>query len=356
MPTISLKQPDGSSISVGVTLDEVLDWFRRGSGSGDQYLNYDFSYIAAQYGDLPWIRAHVNGHALEVPYTLVHDYRKHPSASWGIGNIGESYHFPAQLLAHRRSMVDRFTKEGRLFKKGDSLCPRVASFDVAASDEPLFQLERAWYTDQVGTNLTLDFPLSKPITVAAIECRTAREWDQASGIGRKEGLPEFSTSRLANTIGVSIGVTCRTKTGEPALLRRSRAKNVAVYAGMWASPFAFALALPKEISDGPHNMRDIISWDLGVEFAEELALDTSEFTEPRPVAFCRDVVRGGKPQFFFEMSTDVPFEDIATRLGKKNSEYTGRVSVVDSADNASHPKVSPELACFIALHAQELSA
>ena len=249
-------------------------------------------------------------------------------------------------------MNERFTKEGRLFK-GDSLCPRVAAFVLDGGTNPSFRIERAWYADQVGTNLTLDYPLPQPLRIGERDCRSVREWDRQQAVGDALDMPSFTASRLANTIGVSIGITCRTRDGGLALLRRQRAKNVAVYAGMWASPFAFALSIPKDLPDGRHRLRDLIGFDLGVEFADEVGLELSDFSPPRPVAFCRDVVRGGKPQFFFEMSTDVAFESIAERLGSKSAEYKSRVELVDALPDTAAINVAPELACFVALKALE---
>lgn len=77
--------------------------------------------------------------------------------------IARNFGFPAALTEHRKAMIERMKKEGRI--KGDSRCPRIAGFKINKNGSLMFQIEIASYHDQVGTNLTIDYPLKKSFTV-----------------------------------------------------------------------------------------------------------------------------------------------------------------------------------------------
>ena len=360
MPYFERSDIDGTW-RIGITAED-LAWLasKRDSlasklrGDHPAYIRYDLAHSAESYGDQPWVEMSLPGSHLRVPYVILHDYRTAPTnATWGTADVRGQFQFPSDLLDHRHAMVDRFKAEDRL-PKGDSICPRVADFSRDANGNPILSIERAWYTDQVGTNLTIDYPMRVPREMPRGICRTVREWDRAQGVDAARSLPSFQASKLANTIGVSIGVTCRSRDGRIALLQRRRAKNVAVYRNMWASPFGFAMSISKELSDGAHDLRELISLDYGHEFAQELGLEHDSFSAPRAVAICRDLPRGGKPQFFFEITTDYSLEEIADKLGKSSAEYSSRVRRVDRVNPEDDGnEVSPELTCFLALIASE---
>jgi hypothetical protein len=188
MPYFERSDIDGTW-RIGITAED-LAWLASKRDSlasklrGDQpaYIRYDLAHSAESYGDQPWVEMSLPGSHLRVPYVILHDYRTAPTnATWGTADVRGQFQFPSDLLDHRHAMVDRFKAEDRL-PKGDSICPRVADFSRDVNGNPILSIERAWYTDQVGTNLTIDYPMRVPREMPRGICRTVREWDRAQGV------------------------------------------------------------------------------------------------------------------------------------------------------------------------------
>jgi hypothetical protein len=167
-------------------------------------------------------------------------------------------------------------------------------------------------------------------------------------------LPPLSSSRLANTIGVAVGVTAKDRFGQRQIIKRLRSGDVAVYEDQWHVPLSFALAWPEGFDTGETmTLSELISRDLGHELAEELhGLEPTDFEPPRPLAFCRDMVRGGKPQFFFEVRSRLSVDELRNRMRSDRAEFTSQTGVVESRE----PKLSPELLAFSMLVGMPSSA
>lgn len=202
------------------------------------------------------------------------------------------------------------------------------------------------YYDQVGTNLTLDYPFGLSFANGMDAAKNVREWDMAHspdpGI-----VPDLQDSQLANTVGVAVGVTAKDQFGQWQILKRLRDKHVAVYENQWHVPFSFALAWPEGFDPGEQmTISEFIRRDYGHELAEELrGIEASAFEPPRILAFCRDMVRGGKPQFFFEIRSRLTVEGLRARIRSDGAEYKNQTGVVDGVRSA----LSPELLAFAVL-------
>ncbi len=333
---------------------EDVDWvlylakkFKRLFG-GDDYIDYSPERAAEVYQDSNIEFVQTPDGRVRSPYQLLFDYRQWPAErrSWGTVTFAGAYAFPGALDRRRKEMIDAFEQK-RLLKKGNQKAPRVVKYE-SIKKLPHFVLQTAYYHDQVGSNLTIDRPLfSTPVTVRGVECQCVREWDVAQAHGDVKKLPTFEESRLANTIGVAIGITAQSRDGRWHWVRRKRSKDVAVYPGMWHVPFSFALALGDHSLEAK-DLNTLIHFDLGSERSEELAgLEVSDFGALKPVAFCRDLARGGKPQFFFELPALIPLEDLQQKAWDTTSEYTGKIQAISEQEES--PNVSPELVCFLLL-------
>lgn len=320
----------------------------------DEYINYSVQNSANFYDDgkLIWVRPTSASPA--VPYHLQYDYRIQKAGihSWGDATVNGTYTIPVIFQDHKTAMVSRMLDENRISKK-DSICPRVSDFQIK-DGKPVFNLEIAKYRDQVGTNLSLDIPLADPVTVNGSVCRTVREWDQRQAMIFDRGLPSFSTSRLANTIGVAIGLSAFSRNKSKHYLYRFRSENVAVYPNTWHVPVSFALAINESIQVGSiHDIGDLIKFDFPDELHQEASLNREDFGPLKPLAFCRDLPRGGKPQFFCEVESLVPLEELQSRIKDQSGEYRKSVRSSTLQQDLSDFPASPELACFIALKASE---
>jgi len=335
--------PAATDLELLLTLAEKF----KGLFGKDEYIDYSPERAAEAYQDSRIEFIQTPDGRVRSPYQLLVDYRQRPAESWGTVTFSGAYTFPGALETRRREMVEEFGQK-KLLKKGNQPAPRVVTCDTSR-ETPHFVLEAAHYHDQVGSNLTIDRPPFSPtITVRGVECRCVREWDVAQANGQVKKLPTFEESRLANTIGVAIGITARSsRDGRWQWLRRKRSKEVAVYPGMWHVPFSFALAFD-EHSRTVNDLNTLIRFDLASERSEELAgLEVSDFGTLKPVAFCRDLARGGKPQFFFELPLRISLEDLLRRTKDTTEEFVGKIQPISELQEG--PKVSPELVCFLLL-------
>ena len=207
-------------------------------------LDYRITTAEKYYGrsDLRWVEMETRRGLIRTPYEIVVDYRSWPKdRSWGEVALAGDYHFPSELSEHRDAMIKLFTKR-ELLSGANNPCPRISKVDSLNSGVPKYYVQKAWYFDQMGTNLSIDYPLDTPIIINGVEQFTGREWDIAQSGCNFGKLPNLESSRLANTIGVAVGITAETKDGRTVILRRKRTKKVAVYPNMWHLPFSFALS------------------------------------------------------------------------------------------------------------------
>jgi hypothetical protein len=280
---------------------------------------------------------------VDIPYELLFDYRsREPGRSWGKVEVRhERYASPPVLAAHRANEV---MARGPQLYKGDLAAARVQDFRHDA-DEPTFVIQQATYYDHVGTNLSLDVPLSPPVWEGGRQCRTVRDWDVAQA-GLPEGaLPPLSRSALANTLGVAIALGVVLEDGSRSLLRRMRSERLAVYQSVWHVPWSFSFSPPS--LTGSLSLREYLSMDLGHEMGMELGLHPSEISPLTPIAFTRDLTHGGKPQLFFFAECQVPFGEVCRRLAAfTDNEFTGTVELEDGRPDLPR---SDELRAMITL-------
>ncbi|MFC2019378.1 hypothetical protein ACFLU4_05425 [Chloroflexota bacterium] len=346
-----IVSPDGSVVVI--TPDDIEYAMQRLIKRKSTLLDYRTSTAEKYYGktNLNWVQLETRAGLLRAPYDLIVDYRQWSKGlSWGEVDISGEYAFPTELSEHRYEMIELLRRKGQL-KGGNNQCPRIRSMHIQDSRVPKYSVERAWYFDQVGTNLTLDYPLDSPISVNGFDQYTVRDWDITQSGLTMGYLPDMKSSKLANTIGIAIGITAETKSGQTVIIIRKRSKKVAVYPNMLHLPFSFALSPPQE--DFIHgDLMSIIKFDLGHEQASELGLEPTDLDELTPVAFCRDLIRGGKPQFFFEQHSRISFEDLCENIRESTpvKEYKSGVIPI-GVKSQVNGNFSPELLCFLLLKA-----
>lgn len=342
--------PQGQPSFSVFSMEEASELLSHIFSSKDAYLDYSVPHVAEFYGEdqARWVKQK-GAYDGQTPlaYELVYDYRSGNAVDHGWGHvvIKDHYIFPAELVEHRLAMLDRMKKEGRI--KGSSRIPRVAALQVTENG-PSLHLQIAEYYDQVGTNLTLDCKLPKPITVGNIICKTVREWDRAQAGIQGRSLPTFETSRLANTIGVGVGLSARDNNNVKHFVYRYRTPKAPVYPDTWHLPVSFALEIDPSVTGGEqYNIETLVRNDFPEELFAEAQLLRRDFGSLRPIAFCRDLTRGGKPQFFLELECNLPLADLLVKIGA-SQEYTRLPRTLSDGATTNLP-MSPELACFLAL-------
>lgn len=299
---------------------------------------------------IKWLKSSDN--EVRAPYEIIHDYRKNPIGNWGTCIYKGDYAFPNKLSRVREIMVNKFSKSGKL-SKGSGICPRVSN--VSLQNNMLsIDIEKAFYFDQVATNLSLDFKHKEEIA-DSIGANTIREWDIKQSKTKKGGIPSFTKSRLANTIGVAMAIVATNKQGQKVILIRKRTSDVAVFQNTLTLPFSFALNFePNNIEiNQPDSILNLIKPDFRHEQAQELGLEPNEvdFGNIKPLLFCRELCRGGKPQFILEIEIKTPFEELASRIVEAPTakpEYTSKLMgrTIENAKKLKH-ELSHDLLAYI---------
>lgn len=356
MPKITIS-PEGKWTGE-VSLEDIEFIIRRLFKRKTAFLDYRTSTAEEYYGksNLKWVEVETRKGPFRAPYEVVVDYRNWPrDLSWGEVELTGDYQFPSELSEHKEVMIKLFTKRKLLGAKNNP-CPRISKIEMLDSNVPKYHLQKAWYYDQVGTNLSLDYPFDSPKKVNEAKQFTVRGWDIVKSGNKLGNLPSLESSRLSNTIGVAVGITAQTKDGQTVFLRRKRSKNVAVYPNMWSLPFSFALNLESsEDNYFKSDLKNFIKFDLGHEEAQELGLEPADLGPLTPIAFCRDLIRGGKPQFFFEKHAKVTFEELRKKVREstREREYKGKLMPIRYKEEVGSG-FSPELVGFLLLKSKFL--
>ena len=232
---------------------------------------------------------------------------------------------------------------------GDRLL-RIKSLDIDDNGQYLCDLQRTCYYNEVRTNLTVDFPYAYN--------KTLRLYDMCDG-----GLRTFSDSLLTNTIGVSaIWFTecdpLKHKNDHIHFFLKPRERGVAVYDGMLGT-VSGGVRFPNENECVENqSLEEYVSKVLLEIFYKKTQYDkymteynkyrysTNHITEQDikiiPLAFTRELLRGGLPQFFFAIKTP-PIKDMdIKRFVAKHSFDRMAVFRKSLVDNALPCIFSPE--------------
>lgn len=315
------------------------------------YLIYDTHVIRATYPETTgWLEDEQRN--VLMPYIVVHDFRGMDAASgWARFRCRGSFQFPGALEIHKTEMVKQFRTSKRLRDSQENQpCPRVCEIVQDDSGKLAIMVQKAFYLDQVGTNLTLDYPLDSPVEHSGVQYKTVREWDLANSRNRNQ-VPLFEDSKLANTLGVAVGFTARDRNNTVHIVARLRSRAVAVYPTQWHVPVSFALEWPEGLVPGQEReLAAVVTADFLHELGQEVnGLERCDFGALKPLALCRDMVRGGKPQLFCELQSTVSAEQLQRRMRPNRNEYRRGVRLVTGIARGS----SPELQAFCFLVARE---
>ena len=279
--------PITGSIGIKPTfgLSDATDLFGRVFSQRDSYIDYSVDHASKFYGasQAQWVHErHAQGGNLPLPYEMLFDYRKIDTKvlGWGKVCVRGKFQFPADLSSHRQTMIDRMTKEGRI--KGSSSIPRLSAIEVREG-VPFLTIDAAEYYDQVGTNLTIDFPFKASISIAGTNCTTVREWDVAQAGAAARQLPSLETSRLANSIGVGVGISACDDQGRKHFVYRFRTPKAPVYPKTWHLPVSFALEMDfSKITGEVFDLEAVVQADFAEELAHEAQIFRREFHAPKP--------------------------------------------------------------------------
>ena len=230
---------------------------------------------------------------------------------------GVRFRLPQKLRRHADHAVSFFQKLGKINKNavtGDwenNESIRVSSL----TPNGIFICQRANYFDQVGTNLTLDWDSTfLPDSSATIRASLERP------ISGK--LPSFQNSMLANTLGTAIMFYDREL--KRAMLRLRSDKLASIAKKALHCTVSGVLEIAPDTRAGEYSF-DFFYYGTHLEIKMETNLEKSQYLL-FPVAFARELPRGGKPQLFFvaiALVDDDEFEK-ACQTAVEANEYVRR--------------------------------
>jgi hypothetical protein len=241
-----------------------------------------------------------------MPYQILVDLIEKPNAQISVIEPIAIYKMSGSLDTLTATNLEEYRKEKARTFNGRVV--RLSDFKEIMDSSYVATIAHARYWDQVRTNLTIDLPVR-----SEGDARSLRERD----LGGNGQLREFRDSMLVNSIGVSTVIGFRDTEHHWRFFNKLRRADDAVAEKMLASASGVAELLP-----GQH-VRDLLSYaesEIIRELYNETGLSCEEVVRIVPLAFCRELVRGGKPQFMFFVEIDKNKIADFTELFRKSAE------------------------------------
>jgi 8-oxo-dGTP pyrophosphatase MutT (NUDIX family) len=215
---------------------------------------------------------------------LLEQYRDEPTAAPGI---------PYALLGAGPFLVERENAPFR-FTPVFGLTPELRYDEsvvrLARYENPALWVQPCPYSDGVRSNYVMDGPG---------ELREILRADYG------HRLPSLDDTRLSNGIGTAVVVF--DPEGRPYLPRRAPRQSV--------FPGGYHCTASGEAvwQDGVLDFERLFTDNICRELEEEAGLTRADLEWIRPVAFCREFLRAGKPQLFFAAHTHLDEATLQTR-------------------------------------------
>lgn len=289
---------------------------------------------------------------IKIPYKELVNFIENPDTKITISEPVITREF--ELLSGLKEATDYIENEVLKKKPGttNDYHPSMSSFEPDGKGGYTCSFEKTSYFKQIRTNLSLDRPIDMP----GIGETTLRKIG-LKGIAKYQRLPSLSDSCLANVVGVS-AIWCMGSDGNRKYYLLPRKGSVGVYEKKLGMPSGDA-DCPSHDEFQSDSLVDFLKAEMLREFAEETGIadiDMKQYVyshpldvnkiglytkvEIIPLAFLREMLRGGKPQMFFLIRTEeIPYETLhrCFRLSQGRREFNSR-SFTDAT-------LSTEVAC-----------
>ena len=135
--------------------------------------------------------------------------------------------------------------------------------------------------------------------------RSLREILSAERPGR---LPDLDDPRLANTLGAAALLTY-SRDGLQLPIIVPRTFNVSAHRGGWHCTVSTATGWPSALHPDP-GLKTFVTDRLIEQLRSEAGIRKEDIVWLEPVALCRELMRGGKPQIFFLGQTKLDWDAI----------------------------------------------
>lgn len=278
----------------------------------------------------------------ETPYKEIINYSKNPSARILIDPQHGSPIFNLDRAIRKISdqAWNAFLNEKTTTTNDKAL--RISSLRQDNAGIFHCQLQEACYYDQVRTNLTLDYPILDSVHDDSLRIRD---------LSPDHRLRAFDSSIMANTIGIS-GIWVMRPNSKSSCNRRFFLKPRKNGTGVFSSMFGTISGVvepPKAGIPSITSLEEYLTSEMRRELYEESGItyliESGQLDEDSVkitlLSFTRELIRGGKPQFFFLIESDSISE---TKLQQAfRHSYNGMEEFEDSRfRQLSTPLLSPE--------------
>lgn len=234
---------------------------------------------------------------------------------------------PVRIKKHCEQSVELFKKIGRIKKTNvgeweNNNTIKVAELSIERSE---VVIQPATYFDQVGTNLTLDWASG---CLGDLSTATLRNDIEKTIDG---SLPRLKNSVLANTLGVAAMIVSR---GEDVLIpiRGSEQAVMVNGKGKFHCSASGVFSWDKSVDETVNLDFNFFIDGMAREIYSETGLLKDECTIT-PLAFSRELIRGGKPQLFFVAETQITMDEIKSRMSVAEESWEF-ISIADLKENS----------------------
>jgi hypothetical protein len=272
---------------------------------------------------------------VEVGYQELINFIDQPNATIKVKGELTPYHQPREIIAASKEAFAAFMHDRPQTTNGP--CLRLNTLDLHKDGTYSATLQTSSYFADVRGELTLDFPIDgNPFDTMRIR-----------DVGDDGNLRPLNDSIMGNDIGV-FTVVAFCSEGEWYFHMLPRQNKLGVFNGMLSS-VSGGMEPPKEQID------ELVAYatsEIKREFHEETGLNAFELERQGrcqvvPLAFTRELSRGGKPQFFYlTMLNDISEKEFA--VGFKGAQWKHEfrsdfVSNITALDDVFSPEFSTAL-------------
>jgi len=231
--------------------------------------------------------------------------------------INAKFTTPDYLLEHSKKAIELFKAlkkirfDEKLEEWQNDYSIRITKLDLAESK---IYIQPATYFDQIATNLTLDWASG---VLGEDESLTIRNYYEKHHHGL---LTPLRSSILANTLGVA-AIIVNPKTKEVLIPIRGSEQAIMVEGNGKFHCSASGVFAWNE-SDNIENISSFEFFTKGMEkeIESEIGLKPGQYNLI-PLAFTRELVRGGKPQLFFIAETMLDIGNILSEMKRAEESW-----------------------------------
>jgi len=272
---------------------------------------------------------------VEVGYQELINFIEQPDATIGVSGDYTDYVQPAEIAEASEGAFRAFMTERPRTTDGPVL--RLGTFDGNGKGGWHCSLQKSSYFKEVRAELSLDYPINgDPFDTMRIR-----------DVGDDGNLRPLNDSILDNHIGV-FTVVAFCSDGNWYFHMLPRQNKLGVFNGMLSSVSGGVEPPEQPVSE----LVEYATQEIKREFHEETGLDPIQLEQEGrctvvPLAFTRELSRGGKPQFFFlTMLRDISDKEFGKGFkgaAWKNEFRSDFVSNITALDDVFSPEFSTAL-------------